>query len=58
MADIDAELKNAMQICSNLSRDARAQADMPTMYAANRAWHELYRARVDLTKRRQTLARK
>lgn len=41
MTDLDKELENALQVCNNLSRDARAAGDLPTMYAANRAWHQL-----------------
>lgn len=54
MTDIDRELNNAMQIISDLSRDAKAEGDPPTMYAANRAWHELNDARCERV--RQTLA--
>jgi hypothetical protein len=56
MTDIDKELENAIQVCSNLSRDAKAAGDLPTMYAANRAWNNLFNARKDLTKRRRTLS--
>lgn len=57
MTDIDKELDNALQVCNNLSRDAKAAGDMPTMYEANRAWHELRRAHADIAKRSPTLAR-
>lgn len=50
--DLDKELENALQVCNNLSRAARAEGDLPTMYAANRAWHQLCDARADLNKRR------
>jgi hypothetical protein len=52
MTDLEKEIENAIQVCNNLSRDARAAGDMPTMYAANRAWHQLSDARSDLNKRR------
>lgn len=32
----------AMKILSKLSDDARAVGDTGLMYAANRAWHQLY----------------
>lgn len=51
MTDFDKELENALQVCNNLSRDARAAGDLPTMYAANRAWHQLDKARGDRAKR-------
>lgn len=45
MSDLDKEIESAMQVVSNLSTDARAEGDLPTMYAANRAWHALSAAR-------------
>lgn len=56
MADIDKELNNAMQVCGNLSRDAKEAGDLPTMYAANRAWHELHEAHKDRVRRTVALA--
>lgn len=54
--DLDKELENALQVCNNLSRDARAAGDLPTMYAANRAWGQLFNARKDLEGRRAVLS--
>lgn len=48
---LDRELNNAMQVISNLSRDAKADGDRLTMYAANRAWHELNDARCERVRR-------
>lgn len=56
MTDIYKELDNALQVCNNLSRDAKQAGDLPTMYAANRAWHQLSDARQDLEKRRLALS--
>lgn len=56
MINLIAELENAMQVCTNLSNRARAAGDSPTMYAANRAWHQLCHARDDLRKRAPALA--
>lgn len=47
MAEIDKEINSAMQVVSLLSANAKAEGDLPTMYAANRAWHELNGARED-----------
>jgi hypothetical protein len=54
--DLDEELKNALQVCNKLSSDARANGDLPTMYAANRAWGQLFNARKDLNDRRATFS--
>jgi hypothetical protein len=54
--DMDKELTNAIQVCNNLSRDARAEGDLPTMYKANHAWHILVAARDDRDKRHKSLA--
>jgi hypothetical protein len=52
MTDIEKEIDNAKQVVSNLSRDAKAAGDLPTMYKANQAWHALQDAGSDLYKRR------
>lgn len=56
--DLSQKLKNAIQVCSNLSRDAKAEGDLPTMYASNRAWHQLTAAHDDLDKRRARLSKR
>jgi hypothetical protein len=56
MSDLDKEVDNALQVVSNLSRDAKAAGDIPTMYKANQAWHALHEACVDLARRRLTLS--
>lgn len=45
MTDLNNEIDNAMKAISKLSNDARAAAELPLMYAANRAWRELDSAR-------------
>lgn len=56
MMDLDKELENALQVCNNLSRDAKEAGDLPTMYSANRAWNALFEARKDLANRRTKLS--
>jgi hypothetical protein len=53
--DLEKELENALQVCTNLSRDAQAAGDLPTMYSANRAWAELFAARKDLDRRMSSM---
>jgi hypothetical protein len=43
--DLDKEIVNAMQVVSNLARDAKEVGEETLAYAANRAWHQLYNAR-------------
>lgn len=44
---IDKEINDAMRVCGAISDHAKAEGDLPTMYAVNRAWHELNSARED-----------
>lgn len=50
--DIVVWIDRAIDDLNLLSKTAKAEGDLPTMYAANRAWRELYEARDDLEKRR------
>ncbi|MDI3563574.1 hypothetical protein [Bradyrhizobium sp. Arg816] len=52
--DLDDQLTKAKISLSQLSTYARSVGDLPTMYAANRAWHELDAADRDLSARRAT----
>jgi hypothetical protein len=56
MREVDKEIEAAMMEVSVLSNVAKAQGDLPTMYAANRAWRELYDAYADLEKRRAAMS--
>lgn len=55
MGDLDDQLIQAMVTLSQLSTYAKSVGDLPTMYAVNRAWHELDAAIRDLQKRRLTV---
>jgi hypothetical protein len=55
MGDLEDQLTRAKVIISQLSTYAKSVGDLPTMYAANRAWHELDAADRDLQKRRSAL---
>lgn len=55
MTDLAKELRNALRVCNNLASAAKAEGDLPTMYAANRAWHQLCAAEVDLGNRRRAM---
>lgn len=54
--DFDEALVAAMKMLSQLSDEAKSSGDLPTMYAMNRAWHELNRAREARDQRRATLS--
>lgn len=56
MSLIDEQIDVAMKEVNGLSCLAKAQGDLPTMYAANRAWRQLFDAAADLKKRRTALA--
>lgn len=53
--DLATELNEAIEACNQLSRNAKAAGDMPTMYKANEAWHALFDASNDLARRRNAL---
>lgn len=53
---LDKALDRAIAAASEASSEAKEAGDLPTMYAANRAWHQLVDAKNDIAKRRQTLA--
>lgn len=53
---VDAQLDRAALEANALSNLAKAEGDMPTMYAANRAWHEITKAQEDRAKRRIALS--
>lgn len=55
MGDLDDQMKQAKMVLSQLSTYAKSVGDLPTMYAVNRAWHELDAADRDLQKRRAAL---
>jgi hypothetical protein len=42
---IDDRISAAMKVLSELSRDAEGAGEHYLKYAANRAWHELFKAR-------------
>lgn len=56
MIDLTKELDNALTMVSNLSRDAKLQGDLPTMYKANQAWHALHEASADRARRSAAVA--
>ena len=56
MVDLTKELDNALRVISDLSRDAKAEGDLPTMYKANQAWHVLYDASDDRSRRHLALS--
>jgi hypothetical protein len=53
---IDFQIAQAMTVVTKLSCAAKAAGDLPTMYQANKAWHELDIAMRDLGKRLSALA--
>lgn len=53
---VDIQLERAMLEANSLSRIAKAEGDLPTMYAANRAWHALCEVRRDRAMRAAALA--
>lgn len=53
---VDIQLDQAIIAANELSKIAEAEGDLPTMYAANDAWHLLFEARDDRGKRRLALA--
>lgn len=48
---VDIQLDLALGAANELSKISKSEGDLPTMYAANRAWHQLHKAREDRTKR-------
>jgi hypothetical protein len=56
MGDLDDQLIQAKITLSQLSTYAKSVGDLPTMYAANRAWRELDAADRDVQKRRLVLS--
>lgn len=48
---VDIQLDLALNAANSLSIIAKSEGDLPTMYAANRAWHELHQAQEDRAKR-------
>lgn len=57
MSDINLMIDRAIIAVNDLSVKAKAEGDLPTMYAANRAWRQLYDAREDRRKRASKLSR-
>jgi hypothetical protein len=55
MGDLGDQLTQAKITLSQLSTYAKSVGDLPTMYAVNRAWHQLDAADRDLQKRRLAL---
>lgn len=53
---VDLALDLAASAANALSVIAKSEGDLPTMYAANRAWRELFDAQVNLAKRRASLS--
>jgi hypothetical protein len=51
MSEVDKQIDRAMLEVTALSRIAKAEDDLPTMYLANQAWHRLCEARKDRAKR-------
>lgn len=56
MTGVDAQLNRTLAEVNALSETAKANGDFPTMYAANRAWHELSDASRDRKIRRASMA--
>jgi hypothetical protein len=56
MTETQKQIDRAMLEVTALSHIAKADGDLPTYYAANRAWHELFKAREDRSKRATALA--
>jgi hypothetical protein len=54
--DLDFLIAIAMNAAGKLACQASAAGDLPTMYSADRAWHEMFEAGQDLAKRRSALA--
>lgn len=56
MTETQKQIDRAMMEVTALSKIAQAAGDMPTYYAANRAWRELFEAREDRSKRATALS--
>ncbi len=52
---LDKALERAVAAASEASSEAKEAGDLPTMYAANRAWHQLTEAQKDIAERRLRL---
>jgi hypothetical protein len=52
---VDIQLGAALAAAHELSNIAKRAGDLPTMYAANRAWRSLYEASQDRDKRMATV---
>lgn len=48
---VDIQIDLALREINGLSTIAKAEGDLPTMYAANVAWHELTKAQKDRAER-------
>lgn len=55
MTETQKQIDRAMMEVAALSHIAKSAGDIPTYYAANRAWRELFEAREDRSKRATAL---
>ena len=53
---VDRMIEASLSALNELSKEAKAAGDLPTYYAANRAWNEIHEADKDRAKRRFALA--
>jgi len=53
---VDQMIEAALSTLTELSEEAKDAGDMPTYYAANRAWTEIHEADKDRARRRFALA--
>lgn len=53
---LDTLIQEAMTAVDVLSRGAKLQGDLPTMYKANQAWHALHEASADRARRTAALS--
>ena len=57
MTSLDSQLNRVAREVSALSDLAKEEGDLPTMYATNRAWRELFDAQTDRAKRALALSK-